>query len=349
MKVLRVIPRVDCRGTHVIDRWRMCPLVRRGRDCGYNSGWFGCSSETAEIVVAPLDRLTPETVAKLKANGSRVVGDVTDYRFSFPWSRLGIPGRVAHWIRRKCSGELRRLRVTLAALDGLIVGSQAQADAYRAFVKRVATVTDSIETPKGRRGVPDLSREDVLRIMWIGNVESLHGLRGVVDALNALGRRISVELSIITAVDRSLPLWWKKPRNVKDITKKLRIPYKLIRWSVDTAFCNLAQGHIGIVPVDANEPFMRVKPAGRALLMMAAGLPVVFSDVPSHREISESYGLGLLANNVEQWIGEIDRLYRDKELYEDQSIRGLDVVNLCFSERVFVNKYFSVLDDWFYA
>ncbi len=77
------------------------------------------------------------------------------------------------------------------------------------------------------------------------------------------------------------------------------IPVVPIAWTEETEAIELASSSIGLAPMQDNE-WTRGKCACRVLQYHAAGLPVISSDVPLHREILQP-DRGLIARNEEEW------------------------------------------------
>ena len=75
--------------------------------------------------------------------------------------------------------------------------------------------------------------------------------------------------------------------------------------------------HVGVVltkPINLN---FKLSVSNKVFEYAAAGLPVILSDVPEHRYLNETYGFGVILDEVtpEKIAEAILALYRDKDLY----------------------------------
>ena len=84
-----------------------------------------------------------------------------------------------------------------------------------------------------------------------------------------------------------------------------------VRWSYDTIGHELACADIAVIPVFANSTQEKAKSSNRATQAMAAGLPVIASDLPAYQEVIENGWNGYVCADIEQWRGAL-RSLRDE-------------------------------------
>ena len=90
-----------------------------------------------------------------------------------------------------------------------------------------------------------------------------------------------------------------------------------VPWSLDGTYEELLSAHIGLIPSEIDPeldpplfpvPRWKVKSENRLTLMMAAGLPVVASPVPSYVDVIEHGRNGYLALDRQEWLRALDDL-----------------------------------------
>lgn len=86
---------------------------------------------------------------------------------------------------------------------------------------------------------------------------------------------------------------------------------------------------IGVAPLN-DIPFNQAKSWIKPIEYAAAGVPVVMSDVGEYRRLHETYGIGRLASNADEWVNHIGELMnhstRVKESIENcEKVKALDV------------------------
>ena len=78
-----------------------------------------------------------------------------------------------------------------------------------------------------------------------------------------------------------------------------------------------AKSHVGVaitVPYCLN---FKLSVSNKIFEYAAAGLPVIMSDIPEHRYLNDTYGIGIILkeNTAECLADAVRELYRNKELY----------------------------------
>ena len=99
------------------------------------------------------------------------------------------------------------------------------------------------------------------------------------------------------------------------------VDMKFYDWSASIEVEMLKKAHIGVMPLD-QDVFSQGKSAFKIIQYMATGLPSVASNVGENSNIVENNKTGFLTNNDDDWIEAIVKLYNDKKLYDDLSLRS---------------------------
>ncbi|UVI40853.1 glycosyltransferase [Qipengyuania spongiae] len=189
--------------------------------------------------------------------------------------------------RRRLLG--RKLDPLLAHANVVTVGNDYLA-AYAcqhgaARVEWLPTVVDTERYP-----VNDRSKEDIIKIGWIGSPVTAHFLPPVILALNALKNELPVRLITIGAG----PL------------EGIEIQHDAFPWSEETEGQLVSGLDIGVMPLD-DSLFARGKCGYKLIQYMAAGRPVIASPVGVNNQIV-TQEVGRLATTTDEWISAIREL-----------------------------------------
>lgn len=170
--------------------------------------------------------------------------------------------------------------------------------------------------------------EDHIDLVWIGSKSTRKYLVDALPALELAAQRISnLRLKIIADFD--LP--------------QATIPTLVVPWNAATEASELASAHIGIAPM-RDDDWSRGKCALKVLQYMAAGLPVVSSNVGVNAEAVMPGKTGYLASTVEEWSQAIQRLAKDKELQHTMGAAGQERVKQEYDLTVVFARIKATLD-----
>ena len=149
----------------------------------------------------------------------------------------------------------------------------------------VLILPTGVELSRYRRMV-NRAYDSKIRLVWIGDHDSLHYLINIAPVLEEIGERYSeVVLRVIS--DKYFKL---KKMEVEPVRKKLAYMYNA-----------LSDCDIGIVPMREGR-YSKLLDAYRVCQMYAAGLPVIANPIGENAEIVVHEETGLLAQNKDQWL-----------------------------------------------
>jgi glycosyltransferase involved in cell wall biosynthesis len=147
---------------------------------------------------------------------------------------------------------------------------------------------------------------DALDLVWIGSSSTRKYLQGALPLLASAARPFPVlRLKVIADFETAAPG-----------LRAISIP-----WDEASEGAELASAHIGIAPMP-DDPWTRGKCGLKVLQYMAAGLPVIASDVGVHREIVTHGVTGFLPRSPSEWREAIVRLASDANLRTAMGHRG---------------------------
>jgi|GEM_PF-3573657 len=325
---------------HVMNRWRYDVLIKHLPNCGHSAEYFE-EGKNYDVIIVSLCDDNYEKFLLARKTGAAIIGDVTDNLLEFPFSNYTTAGLAYYRLTYLCNGQFRHIADMLSKSRFVVCGSQAQEKAFAEHNKNRAVITDAV-TDDILSFAARYDNPAPCRLIWFGNVVSLHGFEDMGNALDILAERGNYELVLITSnyvQGRHLGTW---PRTVLEFISVQKIPCRQVLWRYDNLLTAAATCDIGIVPVKMSDPFMAAKPSGRALLMMGMGLPVVTSALDSYtRDIGNA---GFIAHSPEEWVETVESLRADADLRKRIGTAAREKVINEFSEKPFTQKYLTVLN-----
>lgn len=338
-----IIP-FDADPAHVMHRWRYDVLIKNLPGSGHTAEyWTGAGKYDAVIV--PIALRNERVFYGLHAAGVPLIGDSVDDVLTFPYSNYLLPGRVYYRLKLSLANrQFSRLGKMIGKCRRMVAGSTALRREFLELNGNSSVITDAItEDILARRANYD--QKEPCRIAWFGNASSLHGFRAMGRALDELAGEGGYELVLITSAAPQGRYLGKAPRTAGDFIRGQKLPCRFVAWSYEALLAETAKCDIGIVPVDCGSPFYGAKPAGRALLMMGMGLPVVASPVESHLEAIQEGVNGYIARSPQEWAGAIRRLGASAELRKAAGLNAAGSVRDNFSENAFTRRYLDVINS----
>lgn len=327
-------------GQSATDRFRFDPLVRGLSNLGYNTAYLDPGQADYDVIILPLKK-KPTLFPQIKQKNAMVIGDITDDMLSYPiWYNRW--GRLLRLLEKK---HQRRYYIDLLRqCDGVVAGSAGQADSFQNYARRVAVIPDAILDSDAQIAAGYVE-QNPCRLAWFGNVESLHGLATLPNVLDRLAATGKYTLHLLTSAETKFRLVGKWPHNVYEFMSRQRIPCRFHRWTATTYAQTLAGCHIALVPVEAGTNYNRRKPAGRVLLAMALGLPVVASPIPAYRAVIQQGQTGYIARTPDEWIQFVEQLAHHPAHREAIGRAARRFVLNNYNEQVFVQRYSSVIQQ----
>ena len=155
-------------------------------------------------------------------------------------------------------------------------------------------------------------------LAWVGSSSTAKYLEGILPTLESAAERVqNLRLRIIADFTLSSDA----------------IPVEECPWSQETEVSGLLRADIGVAPL-TDDSWTRGKCGLKILQYMAAGLPVVASDVGVHGELIEDGVTGFCVSTTEQWIDAIAQLAANPERREQMGMAGRKRAREMFDRRV---------------
>ncbi len=223
--------------------------------------------------------------------GKPIVYDLDD-AIHLPSQQEQLRGRLGRWLKwyQKVPWMLRRCQHA-------VVGNSY----LKAYAERFASRVTVLPTPEdlGRFSAEERPETDGrLTIGWIGTHSTAQYLERIGSALEQVARRHAVELKVVGA---------GRPVTISGVSVA-NLPWKLEEEpQVVQSF------DVGVYPLSGSE-FDCGKACYKAILYMAAGVPVIASNYGANREIIQHECNGLLASTESEWVEHLTRLIEDPSL-----------------------------------
>jgi glycosyltransferase involved in cell wall biosynthesis len=240
-------------------------------------------------------------VKRLKAQGSKVVFDLTDPLWEFRYRRGG------WW-------DVDRILIHSDAVFSENEYVCAYGRRYNDRVISIPVCTQVERFAAARESAPPAPPDRVV-IGWVGSPSTVHAVTKFQDVLEEVCRRHpEVEIRLLGTGTMVLPTW----RHARVTTVET--------YDEDAMIREILAMHIGIFPPPEDEYDYRVRGSHKALLYMTAGIASVALNAGDCATKIRDGVTGMLANNREEWIEKLSLLVRDPALRDQIAARGAEVI-----------------------
>ena len=154
-------------------------------------------------------------------------------------------------------------------------------------------------------------KHEGLHLFWMGMNDNIVYFREVDPVLEALAQRHEFTVHFCTSKMSNLDHGDGCGKSNEQRVAAKPYPTEFHEWSVEGALEVMAGCDLGIAPLFQNE-WSWCKCANKAVNMMASGLPVVVSDVPSYRAAIEDGVSGRLCFGPEDWERALEDVLSDE-------------------------------------
>jgi glycosyltransferase involved in cell wall biosynthesis len=211
--------------------------------------------------------------------------------------------------------------------DLVVAGNNHLAEFARRHNPRVEVVPSSVDTVRFVL-TPRRPANDRVVLGWTGSSTSQTYLEAFAPILGEIVRRCGVEVRVHSDRRPDLP-------GVAHVWRP---------WSPATEAAEVAAFDIGIMPLP-DDPWTRGKCAMKALIYMAAGIPVVCSAVGTNREVVRHGENGLLATTADDWITAVSSLTKDPALRSRLGAAGRRTVEDGYSASVCGDRFARLIRE----
>jgi glycosyltransferase involved in cell wall biosynthesis len=220
--------------------------------------------------------------------------------------------------------RMKRFKAIVSKSDHVFAGNQFLVDNALKFNSSVSLIPTSIDVEK--YNVPARKPTDWIDLVWIGSHSTSKYLLDLIPVLDDIAATQPL-LRLKVIADFDIP--------------EAKIPTLIIPWSESGEAYELASSHIGIAPMIEND-WTKGKCALKVLQYMAAGLPVISSNVGVNSEAINSEKNGFLVTTPEEWKKAIKTLIDDPELRQTMGGKAKKDVK-CYDINKVVDQISNVL------
>lgn len=197
----------------------------------------------------------------------------------------------------------------IIARSAHVVAGNVYLQAYARRFNPSVTVLPTPETPSRFDGRP-LSNGDMITIGWIGTHSTVQYLKQLTPVFQALAKRHTFELRVIG--DGS-------PVMMPGVHVASR------RWRLEEEAREVQAFDIGVYPLSGAE-FDRGKACYKAILYMAAGVPLVASNFGANRDLIQDGVNGFLSSSTDEWVARLSQLIEQPVLRERLAEAGRRII-----------------------
>ena len=319
MKCLVISKSIDNPAT----RYRVAPVVERLRDRGDDVTLICEPGLGAQVLllskIASFDLvfiqrklLNSMFVSFLAKFGTPIVFDHDDAIFL---KSSGLPS----------STRSARYKAIVRASSLVLAGNKHLCNAAAAQGAQVALVPTSVLVDH----YGACSKSDELRLVWIGSNSTARYLEQHRKMLEKVGKQIpEIKLRVIADFHFSV----------------VGLDVECIRWSEEVEFEMLGSAHIGIAPM-VDDRWTRGKCALKIIQYMAAGLPVVSSNVGANKEVVTHGETGFLVDTIDDWCAAIYKLHASDKLRAEMGAAGRRKVEESYNQELNTLKVVGLLES----
>lgn len=265
----------------------------------------------------------------------RMFGKLPDYDIVYLQKKLPSPveSRLLKWrskwlaydfddavyLRHESEGDdvsrSRSLKTAaiLKRADVAVAGNRILAQYAASHGARVAVVPSCVDMRD--KPVRDHARAEGRTVIgWIGGKINLGHLRLLGPVLQRLSARHDIELRIICNAGIDIP----------------GVRVTLVPWQKETQDVEIARFDIGVMPLPSSR-HAEGKCGYKAIQCMAAGVPVVVSDVGINREVVEHGINGFVAGSIDAFEPLLEKLVQSRELRAELGMKARQKVETSYS------------------
>lgn len=138
-------------------------------------------------------------------------------------------------------------------------------------------------------------------------------------------------------------------KQIVDVVSVFNPNIQYHKWSIESVYTLIRDANIGVIPIDVNAdkgidkiPVWKVKSENRLTLLMASGLPVIATPIPSYEKIIQHGVNGFFADTRKDWI-ECFNMLQDPELRYQIGIKARNSVVEAFSMEAQALKFIKII------
>ena len=208
-----------------------------------------------------------------------------------------------------------KTRQLIQCSDHVVVSNQPLHDYVSQYHRNITEIPTCVSLERYSRKEPS-SKENAKPIIgWMGTPSNLPFLAQCAQALRRLAKEHSYTLLIVSNTS--------EPLQQIDLHG---VDVRFEAWSPQIEIQRLHEMDIGIMPLPADQDWMRYKAATKLVQYMSIGIPAVASPIGVNATILKNNRVGFAASNQDQWFDSLRTLLLDPDLRQSMGSQGRALV-----------------------
>jgi glycosyltransferase involved in cell wall biosynthesis len=216
--------------------------------------------------------------------------------------------------------------------DHVVVSNQPLYEYVSQFHSKITEIPTCVSLERYRLRAFGSSESSKPVIGWMGTPSNLPFLVHCAPALRRLAKELPFKLLVVS--NTSEPL---KAIDLQGIDLQFET------WSPEVEIQWLHQMDIGLMPLPADQDWMRYKAATKLVQYMSIGIPAVASPIGVNATILKDNQVGFAAANDQQWFESLRTLLLDPDLRQRMGTAGRALVESKYCIEANLDKLEQVL------
>lgn len=227
----------------------------------------------------------------------------------------------------------QKIDALISMADHVVVSTETIEEYVRQRHDRVTLIPTAVPTQRFKPR-DDKKSSNKLTIGWMGTAPTMPFLGVCADALRQLAKQRDFELLVIGPTEDPL-----HKIDLRGVSVRFR------RWNAATEVEQLQEMDIGLMPLPADQEWMRYKAATKLVQYMAIGIPAVATPIGVNQHILQGNQVGIAATTTGQWVEALERLIDDPESRRRMGVAGRQKATQIYSIEANAPRLQSVLEN----
>lgn len=227
----------------------------------------------------------------------------------------------------------QKIDALISMADHVVVSTETIEEYVRQRHDRVTLIPTAVPTQRFKPR-DDKKSSNKLTIGWMGTAPTMPFLGVCADALRQLAKQRDFELLVIGPTEDPL-----HKIDLRGVSVRFR------RWNAATEVEQLQEMDIGLMPLPADQEWMRYKAATKLVQYMAIGIPAVATPIGVNQHILQGNQVGIAATTTGQWVEALERLIDDPESRRRMGVAGRQKAIQNYSIEANAPRLQSVLEN----
>ena len=294
-------------------------------------------------------------VKKIKRKGTKVIIDLVDSyltktnpikdRLRYVGRSLKHKNYLSALLLKKYTDQLKSV---LSIADGIICTTNEQKKALEVYNSNVHVILDNMDDDVLNVNYIKSKNRKELNILWEGLPSNLINFKEVVHALNALGRKLNVNLHLVTDITHFKYLSNFYKINTIDLVNKypFKINTYIYQWNKLCLSSMAANCDLAIIPIDQNNNFVLGKPENKLTLLWKLGLPVFTSYTEAYNKAMQKAGVDMICRSKEDWVNSLFDFHKmDNKSKEELSEKLKKHANNNYTKDLLIQKWSTLFES----